>query len=55
MNSKQFCSFDNLFAQVPGYYSLGLWLLLALKSIISIKGGFGMLQKVDVGRRLKIC
>ena len=41
MNSRQFCSFD-LFSLLLGYYSLGFGTLLALKLIIRIIRGGGM-------------
>ena len=38
MNSKQFWSSDNFNSLLWGYYSFSLWLLLALKLTIRIKG-----------------
>ena len=38
MNSKQFCCFDNFNSLLWGYYSIGFWILLALKFTIRIIG-----------------
>ena len=45
MNSKQFCSFDNLNLLLRGYYLFGFWLLLALKLTISIIGRSDMVGR----------
>ena len=58
-----FCSFDNFSSQLWGYYSFGLWLLLALKltirkigrgNMVGIKSEQGQGWKNDVTTCLRI-
>ena len=51
MNSKQSCYFDNFNSQLWVYYSIGFWLLLALKLAIKITGRVDMVgAKMELGR-----
>ena len=53
MNSKQFYSLDNFFSLLLGYFSVELWLLLALELIIRGMRGSEMLEiKLEGGGTL---